>query len=243
MLGSYYQTQNLQAIGDDFAPSGSVEAARAIMEMFPGLKGSRYTVWGSQSGETRWIDLQKKKDYLSVPVTPKQLEAAENAAGGHAVGYIAVALKSPLPRFVAEELFTGTPYTLEDVLAVYRQDDLKPVPTPTIFLIGRLRDQSERPGTYVQLARNAEMKGGRVMFLYHVPPLPAPRPRPPFRLESVLNSGQLMYRGHGSFAAERKQRKQPLGDSSSLATYGTVGAIALTAYLLLGRRGKGAKSK
>lgn len=157
-IGPFFQTDPLGA--DDM----SMSPADLGWLLANAPKLGVYTPWATQKGELVWEETQGQNVALFElgPVL-----GMLSSLGMASPGYVAVFTTSPLSMGMAQALYTGTPYKLDSIEAVYAQ--VSGGNEKLAFLYwGVLRDASDGAGGPGSVATAAGSVGGKLVFAQQI---------------------------------------------------------------------------
>jgi len=151
------------------------------------------SLWALQDSEESFVPAQTKKKYLAFPVDPRRLSAAQAAAFGQPIPFVAVLSERMTKLSDVEAAWENTPYEDAGTEVVYREDDGKGVPTGYFLHWANLRGDQVAVD-YSKLGPSVIALGGILVYL-----LPAgitgkerPAPEIPFSVAHEVRTGPVV---------------------------------------------------
>jgi hypothetical protein len=135
------------------------------------------TLWAIQDGEANFSAAQTQKKYLAYPVDPKRLTAAQQAAFGQPIPFVAVISDQAMLQSAIEAAWDGSPYEDAGTEVVYREDDPQEVPTGYFVHWGNLRGDQINVD-YSKLGTPTIALRGTLVYLLPAPITGQERPYP-----------------------------------------------------------------
>lgn len=193
-FGSYYAFQQsvpISGLGQTDQNMLTV-ATTAMQSLLSSVKPiGTFIPWANQVGDRDFQDIASPEQrYQLYAVTAQALQAAETAALGQPVGFVAFFCKDQLALADVENAFEGTPFEFLNGEGIFDETDPNEIPRAYFLYWGQLRDSDKRLGSYDTLIKNGSALGAAVVFPIQLPIEDAPRSAPSISFTAALSAQQ-----------------------------------------------------